>query len=86
MSQNGTDLAVHDGVEDDRPGAVRLGSSIDLLYHGARFFFGIDVGPRQFDEVDVLELRKEALPEGFGSDAGAIGNKKCRTFHLRCGP
>ncbi len=65
-----------------RAGPVRLGSIIDLLYHGARFFFGIDVRSRQFDEADVLELCQKALAQGFGGDTGAVRDEECGSFHF----
>ena len=86
LRQDRPDVAVHDGIEDDRAGPVRLGSIIDLLYHGARFFFGIDVRSRQFDEADVLELCQKALAQGFGGDTGAVRDEECGSFHLHRKP
>ncbi|MNZ50690.1 hypothetical protein D3C78_684840 [compost metagenome] len=56
--QGVTDLLVHYGVEDDWAEPVHLGSLIDLLYHGARFFNAVDIRPRDLVEGDGLELRQ----------------------------
>ncbi|MNG17160.1 hypothetical protein D3C84_1011300 [compost metagenome] len=84
--QDVTDFLVHDGVEDDRAGAVRLRSLVDLLYHGARFLDAVYIGAREFVEGDGFELRQEALAKGFRSDAGAIGDEESGSFHLRQRP
>ena len=81
-----TNVLIDDGVEDDRPEAVGFGGFVDLLYHGPRFIHVVDVRPREFAEGNVFELRQKALAQGFGGDAGAIGDKESRSFHLHLGP
>ncbi|MOA01992.1 hypothetical protein D3C78_1214220 [compost metagenome] len=78
-------VAVDDGVEDDRAHPVCLGSCIDLLYHCLRFFRRIDVWSGQFVEVDVFKLRQQTLAKRLGSDAGAVGNEESGAFHVRPG-
>ncbi|MGF6131676.1 hypothetical protein ABIA54_000537 [Pseudomonas sp. EB276 TE3739] len=84
--ENLTDVLIDDGVEDDRPEAVGFSGFVDLLYHGPRFFHAVDVGPREFAEGNVFELRQQALTQGFGGNAGAIGDEESRSFHLHLGP
>ena len=81
VGQDVANLLVDHGIEDDRPGAVFLGSLVDLLYHGPRFFDAVDIRARELGEADGLELRQQALPEGFGGDAGAVGDEESGTFH-----
>ena len=86
LCENFTDLLVDDGVENDRARSVFLGSIIDLLYHGARFFNAIDIRARELGERDGFELRQQTLTQGFGGDTGAIGDEESGSFHLRHGP
>ncbi len=84
--ENLTNVLVDDGVENDRPKAVFFSRQIDLLYHGPRFIHAVDVGAREFGEGNVFELREQALTQCLGCDAGAVGNKESRSFHLSPGP
>jgi hypothetical protein len=36
--------------------------------------------------LNILELREQALAQGFGRDAGAVGDEESGTFHLRQRP
>lgn len=84
--ENLTNVLIDDGVENDRPKTVFFSRQIDLLYHGPRFFHAVDVRPREFGEGNVFELREQALTQCFGCNAGAVGNKESRSFHLSPGP
>lgn len=81
-----TDVLIDDGVENDRAHTVFFGGQIDLLYHGPRFIHVIDIRPGEFGEGDAFELREQALTQGFGGNAGAVGDKESRSFHLSLGP
>ena len=81
-----TNVLIDDGVEDNRTEAVGFGGSVDLLYHGPRFIRVVDIRPRELGEGNVFELREQALTQCFGCDAGAVGNKESRSFHLSPGP
>ncbi|MCY1429917.1 hypothetical protein D9M71_458490 [compost metagenome] len=84
--ENLTNVLIDDGVEDNRTEAVGFGGFVDLLYHGPRFVHVVDVRPRDFAEGNVFELRQKALTQGFGGNAGTIGDKESRSFHLHLGP
>ncbi|MOA09786.1 hypothetical protein D3C78_1296400 [compost metagenome] len=85
-SQDLTDVLIYDGVEDDRAYTITLGRGVDLLDHGPRLFRRIDVGTGEFIERNALELSEQTLAQGFGSDAGAVGDEERGSFHLRSGP
>ncbi|MNH26516.1 hypothetical protein D3C79_865730 [compost metagenome] len=85
-SQDLTDVLIDDGVEDDRAYTITLGRGVDLLDHGPRLFRRIDVGTGEFIERNALELSEQTLAQGFGSDAGAVGDEERGSFHLRSGP
>ena len=61
-------------------------AAVDLLYHCARFFHAVDIRAREFGKVDSLKLGQQALAQGLGGNAGAIGDEKSSSFHLRRGP
>src|SRR3989344_114346 len=82
FGQNVTDFLVNQRVEDDRPATVLFRGIIDLLYHGPRFFRGVDVRARQFRESDVLELCQKTLAQGFRGDACAVRNEESSSFHV----
>ena len=81
-----TNILIDDGVENDRATTVFFGRQIDLLYHGPRFIHAVDIGPREFGEGNVFKLREQALTQCFGCNAGAVGDKESRSFHLSPGP
>ena len=79
-------VLIDDGVEDYRTNSVFFGGVIDLLYHCPRFIGAVYIRPRELAEGHIFELGQQTLAEGFGGDAGAIGDKESRSFHLRLGP
>ena len=79
-------ILIDDSVEDYRANTVFFGGVVDLLYHCPRFFHAIYIRACEFAEGHVFELRQQTLAEGFGCNAGAIGYKESRSFHLRLGP
>ena len=81
LGQYVADFLIDYSVEDDRSSAIPFGRLVDLLHHGARFFRSIDIRPGELGEGNVLELRQQALAEGFRSDAGTVGNEKSGSFH-----
>ncbi len=85
FSQDVANFLIDQGVEDDRPGTVGFRRFVDLLYHGPRFFRGIDIGASQFGKADGFELCEQTLTQGFGCDAGAIGDEESRSFHRSWG-
>jgi len=43
------------------------------------------IRPGEFGEGNVFELLEQALTQYFGCDAGVVGNKESRSFHLSPG-
>ena len=80
------DVLIDDSVENYRAETVFFGGVIDLLYHCPRFFHAVYIRARELAEGHIFELCQQTLAQGFGGNAGAIGDKESRSFHLRLGP
>jgi hypothetical protein len=74
------DIGVDKRADHDRARLLFFRQFVDLPYHIARFFDGIHEGQGHFLKAHALELRKQAVSEHFGRDAGAVGNKECGAF------
>lgn len=66
--------------EDDRPHAVGFALRVDALQRFLSFVDAVQEGDADLPELDVLELGQQAVAEGFGGEAGAVGDEEYGAF------
>jgi hypothetical protein len=71
-------LRVNQGGNDHRPMTIPLPGSIDLGDTSRGFGIRINKWHTHFGQGNAFKLREQAMPQGFGSDACAIGDEKDR--------
>lgn len=78
------DEARHDRIdqcgEHDGAHAVGFALRVDALHCFLCLGDGVEEGDAQLLEFDFLELRHQAMAEGFGGQAGAVGDEEYGAF------
>src|SRR5690606_38938797 len=74
LGQDRVELPVHAGIDHDRADPVGLGGGPDLGGGGAGLGDGVDEGDPVGDEAEAGELGQQAVADGLGGDAGAVGD------------
>ena len=80
-AQDVADLVVEQGCEDDGAFPITVCGLLHTLREGLGTLRGVDVGHVDLLEVHAVELGQQAVTEGLGGDAGALGDEEDGAFH-----